>query len=55
VKGELPPGTDIDSLAGLVVTTLFGFAIRAPDGAPRTGLRKIAERTLQMWPRRARK
>ena len=52
IAGELPAGTDIDSLAGMVVTALFGFAIKARDGASRASLRRIAERTLRMWPRR---
>ena len=50
--GELPAGTDVDALAGMVVTTLYGLSIKARDGASRTSLRKIVEQTLQAWPRR---
>jgi AcrR family transcriptional regulator len=50
--GELPAGTDVDALAGMVVTTLYGLSIKARDGASRASLRKIVEQTLQAWPRR---
>jgi AcrR family transcriptional regulator len=50
--GELSASTDIDALAGLVVITLFGFAIKARDGASPASLRKVAEQTLRIWPSR---
>lgn len=50
--GELPPDVDIDTLAGLVMTTLYGLSIKARDGASRAGMRKIVEQTLRLWPRR---
>jgi len=48
--GELPDDADIDSLAGLVVTTLYGLSIKARDGASRASLRKIVEQALRAWP-----
>jgi TetR/AcrR family transcriptional regulator, copper-responsive repressor len=50
--GELAAGVDVDALAGSVVTTLYGLSIKARDGASRASLRKIAEQTMQAWPRR---
>jgi AcrR family transcriptional regulator len=47
--GELSASTDIDALAGLVMVTLYGFAIKARDGASRASLRKVAEQTLRIW------
>jgi AcrR family transcriptional regulator len=49
---ELADGADVDALAGLVVTALFGLSIKARDGASRASLRRIAEHTLQAWPHR---
>jgi TetR/AcrR family transcriptional regulator, copper-responsive repressor len=53
--GELAAGTDIDVLAGAIVTTLYGLSIKARDGASRASLRKIVEHTLRGWPRRQRR
>jgi AcrR family transcriptional regulator len=50
--GELPAGTDVDALAGMVVTTLYGLSIKARDGATRASLRKIVEQAMRMWPAR---
>jgi TetR/AcrR family transcriptional regulator, copper-responsive repressor len=50
--GELSAGVDVDALAALVVTILYGLSIKARDGASRAGLRKIAEQTMLIWPRR---
>ncbi len=49
--GEFPADTDVDALAGLVVTTLFGLSIKARDGASRAALRKVADQVMSMWPR----
>jgi AcrR family transcriptional regulator len=49
--GEFPAGTDVDALAGLVASTLYGFSIRARDGASRAGLRKTVEQMMRAWPR----
>ena len=50
--GELSAGVDVDALAGLVVTILYGLSIKARDGASRAALCKIAEQTMLIWPRR---
>jgi AcrR family transcriptional regulator len=49
---ELSAGTDVDALAGMIVTTLYGLSIKARDGASRGSLRRIVEQTLHAWPRR---
>ena len=53
--GELSAGADIDALAGLVTTTIYGFSIKARDGASRASLRKIAEQTMRLWRAEARR
>ena len=50
--GELVAGTDADTLAGMIVTTLYGLSIKARDGASRASLRKVVEQTMLAWPRR---
>jgi AcrR family transcriptional regulator len=49
--GEIPSGADIDTLAGMIVTTLYGLSIKARDGASRASLRKVVEQMMSMWPR----
>jgi TetR/AcrR family transcriptional regulator, copper-responsive repressor len=49
--GEFPADTDVDTLAGLVITTLYGLSIKARDGASRSSLRKVVEQVMAMWPR----
>lgn len=49
--GEIPPDADVDTLAGTIVTTLYGLSIRARDGASRASLRKVVEQVMSMWPR----
>jgi len=49
--GELAANTDIDTLASLIVTTLYGLSIKARDGASRAALRKVVEQVMRMWPR----
>jgi TetR/AcrR family transcriptional regulator, copper-responsive repressor len=48
--GSLPPDTDAESLAGLVVSVLHGMAIQARDGANRHELRRIAAAAMSAWP-----
>jgi AcrR family transcriptional regulator len=48
---EFPADTDIDTLAGLIITTLYGLSIKARDGASRASLRKVVEQVMSMWPR----
>jgi AcrR family transcriptional regulator len=48
--GEIPSGADVDALAGMIVTTLYGLSIKARDGASRASLRKVVEQMMSMWP-----
>ena len=41
--GEIASNADVDTLAGMIVTTLYGLSIRARDGASRGSLRKVVE------------
>lgn len=50
--GEIPPDTDVDALAGVVIASLYGIAIKARDGAPRATLRRIVEQVMRLWPTR---
>jgi AcrR family transcriptional regulator len=52
--GELANDTDVDALAGLIVTTLYGLSIKARDGASRAALRKVTDQVMSMWPRQRR-
>ena len=48
--GEFPADTDVDTLAGVMITTLYGLSIKARDGASRASLRKVVEQVMSMWP-----
>jgi AcrR family transcriptional regulator len=48
--GDLTPDADIDTLASLVTTTLYGLALQARDGVASDRLHKIADQVLQAWP-----
>ena len=48
---EFPASTDVDALAALIITTLYGLSIKARDGASRASLRKVVEQVMSMWPR----
>ena len=48
--GEIPSNADVDTLAGMIVTTLYGLSIKARDGASRASLRKVVEQVMSMWP-----
>jgi len=47
--GELAADTDVDALAGVVVTTLYGLSIRARDGASRASLMRVVEQVMRLW------
>ena len=49
--GEFARDTDVDTLAAMMVTTLYGLSIKARDGASRASLRKVVEQVMRMWPR----
>jgi AcrR family transcriptional regulator len=49
--GEFAADTDVDTLAGAIITTLYGLSIKARDGASRASLRKVVEQVMSMWPR----
>ncbi|MBB2205600.1 TetR/AcrR family transcriptional regulator [Gluconacetobacter takamatsuzukensis] len=48
--GDLPPETDIDSLAAYYSALLRGMALQARDGAPRERLQAIAHIAMHAWP-----
>ena len=50
--GELADDVDIDALAGIVTTTLYGLAIKARDGVPAARLQRIVQQLMATWPRR---
>jgi AcrR family transcriptional regulator len=49
--GELSAGTDLDALAGVIITTLYGLSIKARDGASQPSLRKVVDQVMSIWPR----
>ena len=49
--GELPADTDLDTLTGTIITTLYGLSIKARDGASRASLRKVVDQVMSIWPR----
>lgn len=48
--GQLPPGTDVDSLATTLNTLLQGMSIEASDGASRARLDQVAAGARAMLP-----
>ena len=42
---------DVEALASLVTTTLYGLAIKARDGTLRARLRGTVAQLMRMWPR----
>jgi AcrR family transcriptional regulator len=50
--GEFADHVDVDALADLVTTTVFGLAIKARDGASRARLTQVVEQFMAMWPGR---
>lgn len=49
-EGELPAGSDSDTLARYVVTVLRGMAVEAAGGTGAKDLRRIAETAISAWP-----
>jgi len=47
---EFAADTDVDALAGMIATTLYGLSIKARDGASRATLRKVVDQVMSMWP-----
>jgi len=47
---EFAADTDVDALAGMIATTLYGLSIKARDGASRASLRKVVDQVMSMWP-----
>ena len=48
--GVLPPETQADVLAGLVLTVIQGMSVLARDGVTRASLLAIVEAALRTWP-----
>lgn len=48
-EGDLPPGTDVGTLAAFVVTVQQGLSIQARDGASRATLDAIVDHALAVW------
>jgi AcrR family transcriptional regulator len=47
--GDVPPGTDVSSLAMFVTTFLNGLSVQARDGASRAALNAAVERAMRAW------
>lgn len=50
IQGFLPPDTDGNSLAGLIIAVIQGFSVLARDGAKREHLIGIARAAINSWP-----
>jgi AcrR family transcriptional regulator len=49
--GELPPGTDVESLAELYWNTILGMSMRSRDGSSQAELDRTADTVMNLWPR----
>jgi AcrR family transcriptional regulator len=49
-EGDLPAGTDCESLAHYLVTVIRGMGVQSAGGATRTELERVAEWALRAWP-----
>lgn len=49
-NGEVPPGSDADSLAGHVMAVIQGMSTLARDGAAREKLMRVAATAMEGWP-----
>jgi len=49
--GDLPPGSDADTLARYVQTVNFGLTVQASPGATRKKLLRVVEIALKTWPK----
>lgn len=52
-EGVLPPGTNAEALAGLIMAVNQGMSVLARDGASRAHLLAIVDAALVAWPSRA--
>jgi AcrR family transcriptional regulator len=48
-EGDIPRGTDVDSLAMFVTALLNGFSVQARDGASRAALNAAVDRAMRAW------
>jgi AcrR family transcriptional regulator len=48
-EGDVPSGTDVNSLAMFVTALLHGFSVQARDGASRTALNAAVDRAMRGW------
>jgi AcrR family transcriptional regulator len=48
--GDLPPDTDVESLAAYFSAIVRGLAVQARDGATRERLRQIISVSMRVWP-----
>ena len=51
-QGNLPNDVDAEALAAHTIAVIQGLSTLARDGAPRPKLLKIAETTMQAWPKK---
>ena len=49
--GELAKDVDVDALAGQIVATLYGLALKARDGGSRASLSRVVEQVMSGWPK----
>jgi AcrR family transcriptional regulator len=49
-EGDLPAGTDPDTLARYLMTMANGIAVQAATGATRDELQRVADAALHNWP-----
>ncbi len=49
-SGELPPQTDIATLAAFYAMVVQGMAVQARDGARTALLKRLATLAMQAWP-----
>ncbi len=49
-SGELPPKTDAEALAGLVMAVIQGMSTLARDGVSREKLMRVASAAMAAWP-----
>lgn len=50
-REDLPPNSDVDTLARYVQTVNFGLTVQASTGATRKELLRIVEIALKAWPK----
>jgi hypothetical protein len=47
--GDVPPGTDAETVAGFYVTVLQGLSIQARDGASCAALHAVVDGAMTAW------